>query len=167
MRNTSSWPSRLRKCSFSAGSAPTSTTTWTRWLRRRSRYTRAWRGSRGARLPRPRMNISAIEVWAGVECTLNRVGNEWHDQIERSGHARRESDLDLFAGLGIRTLRYPILWERVAPLNIDAPDWSWTDARLARLRALGINPIAGLVHHGSGPAYTSLLDPAFPRLLAR
>jgi dTDP-4-dehydrorhamnose reductase len=113
------------------------------------------------------MTTSPIEVWGGVECTLNRVGNEWHDQVERSGHARRESDLDLFAGLGIRTLRYPILWERVAPVNIDAPDWSWTDARLARLRALGINPIAGLVHHGSGPAYTSLLDPAFPRLLAR
>jgi dTDP-4-dehydrorhamnose reductase len=113
------------------------------------------------------MNISPIEVWGGVECTLNRVGNEWHDQIERSGHARRESDLDLFAGLGIRTLRYPILWERVAPLNIDTPDWSWSDARLARLHALGIKPIAGLVHHGSGPAYTSLIDPAFPRLLAR
>ena len=35
------------------------------------------------------------------------------------------------------------------------------------MRALGINPIAGLVHHGSGPAYTSLIDPDFPRLLAR
>jgi dTDP-4-dehydrorhamnose reductase len=113
------------------------------------------------------MNTSPIEVWGGVECTLNRVGNRWHDQIERSGHARRESDLDLVAGLGLRTLRYPILWERVAPVNIETPDWSWTDARLARLRALGIKPIAGLVHHGSGPAYTSLIDPAFPSLLAR
>ena len=113
------------------------------------------------------MNTPRIEVWGGVECTLNRVGHRWHDQIERSGHARRESDLDLFAGLGIRTLRYPILWEQVAPVDIEAPDWSWTDARLARLRTLGINPIAGLVHHGSGPAYTSLIDPAFPRQLAR
>jgi len=28
-------------------------------------------------------------------------------------------------------------------------------------------PIAGLIHHGSGPHYTSLLDPNFPDLLAR
>ena len=113
------------------------------------------------------METPTIALWGGVECTLNRVGDQWHDQIERSGHARRESDLDLFAGLGIRTLRYPVLWERVAPAAIDAPDWSWTDARLTRIRDLGLNPIAGLVHHGSGPAYTSLLDPAFPRLLGR
>ena len=113
------------------------------------------------------MTGSQIEIWGGVECTLNRVGNTWHDQIERSGHARRASDLDLFAGLGIRTLRYPILWERVAPADVERPDWSWTDARLARIRELGIRPIAGLVHHGSGPAYTSLIDPNFPQLLAR
>jgi dTDP-4-dehydrorhamnose reductase len=113
------------------------------------------------------MSSAQIEVWGGVECTLNRVGNTWHDQIERSGHARRESDLDLFARLGIRTLRYPVLWERVCPASLDRPDWSWTDERLDRLRELGINPIAGLVHHGSGPAYTSLIDPQFPGLLAR
>lgn len=113
------------------------------------------------------METPQIEVWGGVECTLNRVGHTWHDQIERSGHARRLADLDLFAGLGIRTLRYPVLWERVAPRDIEQPDWTWTDQRLTRLRELGINPIAGLVHHGSGPAYTSLLDPDFPRLLAR
>ena len=46
------------------------------------------------------------------------------------------------------------------------PDWRWTDARLADLRALGIAPIAGLVHHGSGPRYTTLLDPDFPEQLA-
>jgi dTDP-4-dehydrorhamnose reductase len=107
-----------------------------------------------------------IAIWGGVECTLNRVGDRWHDQIERSGHARRDGDLDLFVRLGLRTLRYPILWERVAPVSLDQPDWSWTDSRLARMQALGVNPIAGLVHHGSGPAYTSLIDPQFPQLLA-
>ena len=30
------------------------------------------------------------------------------------------------------------------------------------LREAGVTPIAGLVHHGSGPRDTSLLDPAFP-----
>jgi dTDP-4-dehydrorhamnose reductase len=35
-----------------------------------------------------------------------------------------------------------------------------------RLRELGVRPIVGLLHHGSGPAYTSLLDPGFPNKLA-
>ena len=46
--------------------------------------------------------------------------------------------------------------ERVAP---DAPgrlDFSWSDARIARLQARGVRPILGLLHHGSGPAYTAL-----------
>ena len=30
-----------------------------------------------------------------------------------------------------------------------------------------MRPIAGLLHHGSGPAYTSLVDPRFPVLLSR
>ena len=30
-----------------------------------------------------------------------------------------------------------------------------------------MRPIVGLVHHGSGPAYTSLLDSGFPEKLAR
>jgi dTDP-4-dehydrorhamnose reductase len=46
-------------------------------------------------------------------------------------------------------------------------DWSWADERLERLRELGIRPIVGLVHHGSGPRHTSLIDPAFPEELAK
>jgi dTDP-4-dehydrorhamnose reductase len=106
------------------------------------------------------------EVWGGVECTVNRVGNEYFDQLARSGHAHRQNDLDLFASLGIRTLRYPLLWERTAPAGLAAADWSWPDQRLDRLRQLGLDPIVGLVHHGSGPLHTDLLDPAFPLLLA-
>jgi dTDP-4-dehydrorhamnose reductase len=41
-------------------------------------------------------------------------------------------------------------------------DWSWADERLAKVRALGIRPIVGLLHHGSGPGYTDLTDPLFP-----
>jgi dTDP-4-dehydrorhamnose reductase len=37
---------------------------------------------------------------------------------------------------------------------------------LNRLRELGIEPIVGFVHHGSGPAGTHLLDPAFGAGLA-
>lgn len=46
------------------------------------------------------------------------------------------------------------------------PDFSWADARLTTLRELGIEPIVGLLHHGSGPRFTSLLDPEFPEKLA-
>src|SRR5205085_7915669 len=35
-----------------------------------------------------------------------------------------------------------------------------------RLHDLGIRPIVGLVHHGSGPPHTSLTDPAFADGLA-
>ncbi|TPG57678.1 glycosyl hydrolase family protein [Roseomonas nepalensis] len=106
------------------------------------------------------------EVWGGIECTVLRVGDDWRDQLRETGHHHRESDLDLVAALGIRRLRYPVLWERVAPRSLDDCDWSWSDARLARLRRLNIAPILGLVHHGSGPGYTDLLDPAFPEGLA-
>jgi dTDP-4-dehydrorhamnose reductase len=106
------------------------------------------------------------ELWGGVECTVNRIGDKYFDQLERSGHAGRLDDLDRFASLGIRTLRYPILWERVAPDGVSQADWTWADQRLARLQELEITPIAGLVHHGSGPRRTNLLDPSFPLLLA-
>lgn len=117
--------------------------------------------SRGASLPAP-----ALELWAGVECTVNRVGEEFYDQLERNGHAQRIADLDLFAALGVRALRYPILWERTAPDGLERADWSWPDARLARLDELGIRPIVGLLHHGSGPRHTSLVAPDFPVQLA-
>ena len=107
-----------------------------------------------------------LEMWAGIECTVNRVGEEYFDQLERNGHAKRLDDLELFAELGIKKIRYPVLWERIAPHGLETADWSWTDERLERLRELGITPIVGLVHHGSGPRDTSLVDPEFPQKLA-
>jgi dTDP-4-dehydrorhamnose reductase len=109
----------------------------------------------------------SVEMWGGVECTVNRVNDRWFDQLTRSGHDRRPDDLDRFASLGITALRYPVLWERLAPCAPMDIDWSWSDARLSRLSDLGVRPIAGLVHHGSGPRYTSLLDREFPEELAR
>lgn len=106
------------------------------------------------------------ELWAGVECTVNRVGCGYLDQLERSGHARRIEDLDWLAWLGVRTARYPVLWERTAPCELKDADWSWPEARLSRLKELGIRPVVGLIHHGSGPRHTSLTDPDFPTKLA-
>ncbi len=107
-----------------------------------------------------------LEFWGGVECTVNRVGDAYFDQLEMSGHAFRNSDLDRFVSLGIKTLRFPLLWERMAPDSLDAIDWTWSDERLQQARERGISVIAGLVHHGSGPRYTHLLDPEFPDKLA-
>ncbi|MBW3633488.1 MAG: family 1 glycosylhydrolase, partial [Chloroflexi bacterium] len=108
-----------------------------------------------------------LELWGGIECTVNRVGDCYADQIVRTGHQDRMDDLDRFADLGITALRYPVLWERVVPMDPAQPDWSWTDERLARIRELGMRPIVGLCHHGSGPRWTGLLDPEFPHHLAR
>lgn len=112
------------------------------------------------------MSTTKVELWGGVECTCVRIGDHYRNQIVETGHMARPGDLELVAGLGIRTLRYPVLWEAVAPDDPDVCDWSWSDARLQRLRELGLNVIAGLVHHGSGPRYTSLLDPDFPDKLS-
>jgi dTDP-4-dehydrorhamnose reductase len=117
-------------------------------------------------IPSEPSDATPLEVWGGVECTVNRVGDAYFDQMERSGHAVRVDDLDLFAGLRISAMRYPVLWERTAPDGLEAADWSWADARLMRLRELSLRPIVGLVHHGSGPRATSLVDPTFPSQLA-
>jgi dTDP-4-dehydrorhamnose reductase len=108
-----------------------------------------------------------LELWGGLECTVNRVRDNYFSQMERNGHADRLEDIERFASLGIRAIRYPVLWERIAPDAIEDADWSWPDARLPALQQLGIAPIVGLVHHGSGPRHTSLLDPAFPDKLAQ
>ncbi len=103
------------------------------------------------------------QVWGGAEYTCNRVGDCWFDQMNLSGHAMRARDLEQFAALGIEALRCGLLWER----HEAEPDWQWTDAYLLAMREAGLRPIAGLVHHGSGPGHTSLLDPNFaPKLAA-
>ena len=107
-----------------------------------------------------------LELWGGVECTVVRIGDEYRNQLIDTGHASRIGDLDAMAELGIKAVRYPILWETVAPEVPTELDFEWHDKRLKRLRELGIKVIGGLVHHGSGPRYTSLLDPNFPKLLA-
>lgn len=107
-----------------------------------------------------------LEAWGGVECTVSRVGDGYVDQVELTGHAARPTDIDLIASLGVCAVRYPVLWERTAPAGLDSASWEWSDARLDGLRSHGITPILGLLHHGSGPRETSLLDPRFPERLA-
>jgi dTDP-4-dehydrorhamnose reductase len=108
----------------------------------------------------------ALQLWGGLECTVNRVRDGYFSQLDRNGHARRADDIARFSSLGIRAIRYPILWERTAPDGLPSADWSWADERLPALRDAGITPIVGLVHHGSGPRHTSLVDAAFAPQLA-
>lgn len=110
--------------------------------------------------------MAALEMWGGVECTVNRVHDDWRSQLHASGHVLRIDDLERFAQLGLRRLRYPALWDTTAPHAPERLDWRWLDERLSRLQALRIEPILGLLHHGSGPRYTSLIDPDFPALFA-
>ena len=106
------------------------------------------------------------ELWGGAECTVVRLGDEYRDQTHETGHRDRRGDIDLLAELGVKAVRYPILWESIAPERPDRLDFSWTDERLEMLRERGIEVIGGLLHHGSGPHYTSLVDREFPARLA-
>ena len=112
------------------------------------------------------MARSPLALWVGPEPTVNRVQNSFVDQLASSGFAQRLDDIDRLASLGASRVRFPLLWERTAPGDPRAADWRWSDARLPRLQALGLPPIVGLMHHGSGPPGTSLLDPAMPTRLA-
>ena len=112
------------------------------------------------------MAAPPLELWGGVECTVVRIGDEFRNQLVDTGHSARLSDIDAMAELGVKAVRYPIVWETVAPETPTELDFSWHDKRLERLRDLGIRVVGGLVHHGSGPRYTSLIDPSFPKLLA-
>lgn len=106
------------------------------------------------------------EIWGGIECTVNRLRDGYRDQLEESGHYNRENDIEEFARLGLKAIRYPILWELHQPEADKEINWSLTSQRLDQLRKHGITVIAGLLHHGSGPSFTRLDDEQFPEKLA-
>ncbi|HUS64459.1 MAG TPA: sugar nucleotide-binding protein [Kofleriaceae bacterium] len=97
-----------------------------------------------------------LEVWAGVECTYARIGDRYRDQLALNGHAERPEDVDHIAALGVSALRYPVLWERT-----EVQGWALPDRQLQRLSGRGVAAIVGLVHHGSGPPHTSLVEDSF------
>lgn len=111
--------------------------------------------------------MRAFEVWASPEPTVARVdAGRVVDQLALTGHDRRDGDVALLAELGVDASRTPVLWERSAPDDPTRVDLSWAARRLGLLREHGVEPIVTLLHHGSGPRYTDLLDPAFPALFA-
>lgn len=109
-------------------------------------------------------DIDKVAIWGGAEYSVVRVNNSVYDQLAQSGHEERLEDLDLFSELDIKTIRYPLLWEKYA--GNEKSFFKLHDQRLGRLQDLGIQPIVGLLHHGSGPFFTDLYDQNFPALLA-
>lgn len=109
---------------------------------------------------------SPLELWGGLECTINRLGDRFVDQLGLVRAYTLESIVDLVRSTGVRRVRWPLLWESVAPRGLEQADWTWGDRTLPALIRGGVEPIVGLVHHGSGPPDTNLLDPTFPVRLA-
>jgi dTDP-4-dehydrorhamnose reductase len=109
-----------------------------------------------------------LELWASPEPTVARIDASCvRDQIAETGlDVRPDGDAERIAALGATASRVPVLWERVAPDEPQACDVREPAARLVALRARGVDPIVTLLHHGSGPRSTDLLDPAFPALFA-
>lgn len=106
-----------------------------------------------------------VEIWGGIEYSVARVNNRFTDQLKKSGYDKRPDYIRLFADLGIKTIRFPILWEKVS-CKKGKPDFSSVDRHIEKLLKYNITPIAGFVHHGNGPDFTCLSDPNFSEYLA-
>jgi dTDP-4-dehydrorhamnose reductase len=108
-----------------------------------------------------------VDIWAGIECSFNRVEQNYMDQLHLSGHYERCDDIQRIAELGVKTLRYPVLWEKHEPGANAIIDWTYSTTRLTQLRDAGIQPIVGLVHHGSGPSHVGFYEGTFSEGLAK
>jgi beta-glucosidase/6-phospho-beta-glucosidase/beta-galactosidase len=113
----------------------------------------------------------AFQWLAGIEDTFitapsARTGRTL-DEYELTEHySRQRQDIELFASLGLRSVRYGIPWHRINP----APgvwDYRWADEPLEQLLDLGIAPVVDLVHYGL-PAWIqgAFLHPDYPELVA-
>ena len=86
------------------------------------------------------------------------------DEMEECGHyARMSEDFNLVAELGVRFLRWGL------PLHLawtsdGRYDWSYTDAAMREMDALGIIPIVDLCHFGVPDWLGDFQNPDFPRL---
>jgi dTDP-4-dehydrorhamnose reductase len=108
-----------------------------------------------------------LEIWASPEPTVARIdGTTVRDQCVETGWSARADDVERIADLGVAGCRFPVLWEHAAPDDPRAPEFRGQRAGVERLRERGVDAIVTLLHHGSGPRYTDLLDPAFAELFA-
>lgn len=88
------------------------------------------------------------------------------DQMDRCGHyARWEEDFELVRELGLSALHYGPAYYR-AHLAPDHHDFASVDEQMHRLRALEIEVVADLCHHGVPTWLGGFQDAAFPVLFA-
>lgn len=107
-----------------------------------------------------------LEMWGGIDYPLNRIGDEYFHRGEKRDHDDNIQSLQMFVELGIKKIRIPCLWELVSPKDLDRCHWHQIDAKLDECQKLGVQPVVHFLHHGSGPTYTSLIDPDFPEKFA-
>lgn len=99
-------------------------------------------------------------MWAGFECTLNRVGDRFQDQLLPTERAMRTACLEALPELGVSAFRYRIAWDDLAT------PWEAVTEDIGLLTSHNIKPIIGLLHHGSGPRGTSLIADNFVQGMA-
>jgi dTDP-4-dehydrorhamnose reductase len=110
----------------------------------------------------------APELWGGIECSYNRVRSRYFDQLQYCRHYDHiESDIECFARLGIRAMRYPVIWERHRPKLNAQINWLQAEAAISSMKQHAIEPIVGLVHHGSGPKYADISKSGFANQLSQ
>jgi beta-glucosidase len=95
---------------------------------------------------------SSFQWLAGIEDTFitapSRKTGRTLDEYELTEHYERwHEDLDLFAQLQLRSVRYGVPWHRINPRR-GLWDFGWTDGPLEHLLELGIRPVVDLVHYG-------------------
>ena len=86
------------------------------------------------------------EIWGGIECTINRIGDNFRDQLLYAGHYDRPDDIRQFAQLGIKKIRYPVLWEHHQPAQDQPIDWSWTEKQLNAIRENNMEPMVAMAN---------------------
>jgi hypothetical protein len=104
---------------------------------------------------------------SAIDTSCARRADGTHaDAMDRAGHyARWEDDLELAVSVGVRALRYGPAYYR-AHLAPERFDWEPSDAPLARMRALRLQPIACLCDGGMPSWISGPQDAAFPVLFA-
>ena len=89
------------------------------------------------------------------------------DELESTGfYERWREDFDLLREVGIHYLRYGPQYYRVHTAA-ERFDWDFADQTFARLRDLGVRPIADLCHFGAPDWIGGFQNPEFPELYAR
>ena len=49
------------------------------------------------------------EIWGGIESTLNRVLNNYRDQLALLSHHNRSDNINHIAQLDLKAIRFPVL----------------------------------------------------------